>query len=749
MTFPENIPLFSCLDKIARHSLTPLDLVSRRTTVEKLIELVLSGLPDGPSDSIDLLQQLRNSLKDTPTDAVNVLVFGGGTGLSTIIGGDSRESDWPSTPFHGLKDVFPKSRAVVCVTDDGGSTGELLKDLPLIGLGDLRHVLLAALRKETLQKIYALDDDACVKLVGNLHVLFNFRFFTCPDSVEDLLCLLGIELSSLPVFLAKELNGLLESMFQSKLLFDALHRPQCLGNLLLAAAIIQHDPYQTGRTPGSVKDGVNFIAQLIGVEQDYVLPCTVTPCQLKLLYNNGVLTTGEDKSAQARRGCPVDHVFVEFVESPQVLPEVFREIEQADIIIYAPGSIYTSIVPVLQVPGISDAIRQNKKAVKILVANIWAQAGETDIALDAPDRRYYVSDLIKAYQRNIPKGITDIFQVVMSLGLRDIPGSIIQNYAVEGKTPIYLDRGKVWGMGLVPVEANIFSQKALLARTVKHDPVSFAQAVKTLWLGRANLDDAACRKNENLGDPTVFSSMEYGIHSCRRFQEMYAILKRKDFAEIDQVAEILWRHKDISVDHLEFVEGLELIDVEMWRRSQKWDNVYSFYDPDDRLIKIQKNVVSDLKKFEVAFLVALGQSLLGNYSLEKQIKPLLQEGNQVGRMYQVLLRDSDDLYSYFSRQELEEYLAVARMNRSKGSDALFLRVLNGSEGFTPPGMLFGLIYAWYLDNQLASHIEYKMSITRMPISYLVPEQIKSAGRRKATIKFFREKVFRQRIEMNG
>ena len=79
------------------------------------------------------------------------------------------------------------------------------------------------------------------------------------------------------------------------------------------------------------------------------------------------------------------------------LPEVVREaVRDADIIIFAPGSLYSSIIPVLQVPGIADLVRQNQKALKILVSNIWVQKGETDAARDAPERKFHVSDLIRA-----------------------------------------------------------------------------------------------------------------------------------------------------------------------------------------------------------------------------------------------------------------------------------------------------------------------------------------------------------------
>lgn len=94
---------------------------------------------------------------------MRVVVLGGGTGLSNVVGGDSRRADWKETPFTGLKEVFPRLHSIVCVTDDGGSTGEMLKDFPLIGLGDLRHVLLSSIRSAHLKEQYQLDDAAALK----------------------------------------------------------------------------------------------------------------------------------------------------------------------------------------------------------------------------------------------------------------------------------------------------------------------------------------------------------------------------------------------------------------------------------------------------------------------------------------------------------------------------------------------------------------------------------------------------------
>ena len=84
---------------------------------------------------------------------------------------------------------------------------------------------------------------------------------------------------------------------------------------------------------------------------------------------------------------------------------------------------------------------------------------------------------------------------------------------------------------------------------------------------------------------------------------------------------------------------------------------------------------------------------------------------------------------------------LARMIRSESNELLYTRLVNGNEGFTPPGLLFGLVYAWYLDNRFAEHVEYKMAVMRTDISDLIPEQLKILSRRKGLVEFFRHSVF--------
>ena len=56
--------------------------------------------------------------------------------------------------------------------------------------------------------------------------------------------------------------------------------------------------------------------------------------------------------------------------------EAIRAIRQADIIVLGPGSLFTSIIPNLLVPGIVDAIAQSS-ARTVFVCSLADQQGET------------------------------------------------------------------------------------------------------------------------------------------------------------------------------------------------------------------------------------------------------------------------------------------------------------------------------------------------------------------------------------
>lgn len=772
MNNDKNQQLFENIAKLSNPFLSPLDLLPHNDFREKCIDLVLNGIPDN-IDQITAghFHKLRQHFSHSRVDNIRVVVFGGGTGLSNIIGGDSRSPTWYLEPFGGLKELFPKTRSVVCVTDDGGSTGELIKDLPLIALGDIRHVLLSSIQLHLLQKNYNLTLSEAGQVTAVLASIFNYRFKKAQITEERVNSLCLDQEDILPEELRDYLLRLVAVLYSDVRLAKTISRQHCLGNLLIVAAIYKNIPCKISnkkleedrKTFGdALIVGINEISERLGAVERSVLPCTTTPAQLRICYTNGVHVTGENKSSEALRGFPVDRVMVDFSDKVEIPKQICNDIRAADIIIMAPGSLYTSIIPIFQVPGIAESVRNNTNAQKILISNLWVQAGETDIAVSDPERKFHVSDMIRAYEHNIPGGTKELFHEVLCLSLKDVPASILQNYALEGKIPIYLDKNIVYEQGYIPVECGIFSKKALAERgVIQHDPHILAQAVKTVyeasnliseWPGK----NLAARRKPVL--QAALSSVSFSrkrtIYPSRKFRllESFAAdlpiecdapnLAIQHISGIrEHIVEIIWKHQDISLDHLRFLKGVICIDKDKWFREQIWDKVYSFYDPKDSYIKIRADQLFDPQKIEVAFLIALGQSLLGNYAEQKRVEDVAVDGQTVGKIYHLRVRNSDEIISFFRDEQLDNYLQLSRMNRSAEENNHYTRLISSNEGFTPPGVLMGLTYAWYLDNRLATHIEYKMSLMKIRSTDLIPEQLKMLKRRHAIVDFFREVVF--------
>ena len=754
------------LKQIEGKVFSPLDLLPHDDLREKLVELTLSGVPEGiPSETASGLQQIKDALERESVDNLNVVVFGGGTGLSTIIGGDSRSASWGNDPFSGLKSLFPHTRAIVCITDDGGSTGELLKDLPLIALGDIRHVLLSSIQLVKLQDLYGLTEQEAVRCVEILATIFNYRFSTTPTNSQQLLADCGLAGQTLlPAAIEQVLGKIVDNLFVDPRLKVVLARPHCLGNLILASSIYEQIPdyYSVDALLGdqellrqNLHRGIASLCVILGADEQAVIPCTPVPAELSVCYANGVQVTGEHKSGYARRGYPVDNVCVNFCEEPVVSSEVLDLIQDADIMIMAPGSLYSSLIPVLQVPGIAEAVKKNENALKILVSNLWVQTGETDLSLTDPERKFLLSDLLTAYTRNIPGGTAGLFDTVLCLSLKDVPATVIQNYAVEGKIPIYLDREKVRQQGVVPLECSIYSRAALRDHgVIRHDPKQFSLVVRTLWAGFCHIPASPAAQQPNDAgsgeDKKYLTSMEIPCLRYRKIKEFLGGItielpgqtkdKRENIRKTLQ--RILWDHKDIPLEHLQFIRGVQCIATEEWKRDQNWDRVYSFYDPCDGYVKIRQDQFSSETDLEVAFLVALGQSLLGNYAARKEIRTISIDGTFLGKVYHLHLKEPGKTESYFDEHDLAEYLRLSRMVQNAEDQNHFTRLVNGREGFTPPGLLFGLIYAWYLDNRFASHIEYKMAVIKIDHSDLIPEQVRMKNRREKLTGFFRKVVFK-------
>ncbi len=727
---------------------------STRTPLEHLVELVLNG-SDGAYDVT--LREQAQLVKRYDASDTRVVILGGGTGLSTVVGGNSAHPDWRERPFVGLKEEFRALDIVVCTTDDGGSTGRLLEQLPMIGIGDLRKSCLSSVRAQALCQRYGVDEAQAQQVATWLQHVFNHRFDT---QSADLSILTDPTLAApeplraaCPPELATHLAALGRRVAPSGGEPHIDPAGHCLGNLLLTAAIFESSG--TAERPASLAElrrGIDVVASSVGGAPGRLHAATATPGQLKFRYANGVEVYGQRKAALARRGFPVETVVAEFVDDPTVSEDLCQAIRQADLIVYAPGSVFSSILPVLQLDPIVTAIRENRRALKILGANFWIQQGETDLSLHRVGRGFRVSELIEAYDRNVPGGAKGLFHVVLCANLEHIPGNILRNYALEGKRPIYLDRSRVEQMGLQPVEATLYSRAQLGNReVVHHDASNFALALRALLYAR--------RFPGTIGGPSLepsrwthppghqrgpgFPHRTRTRLLCDQRQDTKRCVAQKTFAPEslrETMLELAWQNRDISPRHLDYFDRVRCVRHSAWQRGTEWDSVLGYYNPAERCIEVHEQLLDQPEALRENLLVALGESLLGNY-IDSRTWVRGPPTTCGCRCYEIRLHPPDRRRCLLTDEQLRNYLKLARMTPDPNQPLVHRISMNADEGFLPSGLLFGLLYAWYLDSSYSPMMEYEMSLLRWPTASLMPHHAQEQSRRQALVRFFCQEIF--------
>lgn len=125
--------------------------------------------------------------------------------------------------------------------------------------------------------------------------------------------------------------------------------------------------------------------------------------------------------------------------------EVRRAIAESDLIIFSPGSLYTSILPHLIVDEIVEAIGRAGAPI-MYVSNLVTQPGETD--------GYDVSDHLRVLNRYLRGRRVD----VVIGNNADIDRFVLSRYLErESKTLVRLDRENIIAQGAHIIEDDIFS----------------------------------------------------------------------------------------------------------------------------------------------------------------------------------------------------------------------------------------------------------------------------------------------------
>ncbi|MDP8252973.1 MAG: YvcK family protein [Candidatus Kaelpia aquatica] len=240
---------------------------------------------------------------------------------------------------------------------------------------------------------------------------------------------------------------LMRELFQYRFKAEGELKDHNFGNLFITAL---------SQITGDFEKAIKESSKVLAIK-GRVIPATVDKIKLIAEHENGKETVGESKIPEAK--LKIRRVRL---HPPQckLTYEAMEAIENADVIILGPGSLYTSVIPNLLVPGMVEAIL-NSPAIKIYVANIMTQLGETD--------NYTASDHIKAIFEHTS---SDLIQYAV-LNSSFIPSEILQNYQKEDSSPVETDIIEVEKLGPKAIVRDLSD----LGDVVRHDSNKLSELV--------------------------------------------------------------------------------------------------------------------------------------------------------------------------------------------------------------------------------------------------------------------------------
>jgi uncharacterized cofD-like protein len=220
-----------------------------------------------------------------------------------------------STLLRGLKELTSNITAVVTVADDGGSSGKLREELGVPPMGDIRNCIAALADAE----------PAMTRLL-------QYRF---------------------------PADGRGHAAFEDQATLEG----HAVGNLLIAAL---------ADIEGDFEEAVRQANRVLAV-RGKVVPAAPEPVTLHAELQDGDLLEGQSRIGRARG---IDRVWITPHEV-RACAEAVEAIANAELIVLGPGSLFTSLLPNLLVPGIRAALAATS-APRLYVCNVATQVGETE-----------------------------------------------------------------------------------------------------------------------------------------------------------------------------------------------------------------------------------------------------------------------------------------------------------------------------------------------------------------------------------
>lgn len=210
-------------------------------------------------------------------------------------------------------------------------------------------------------------------------------------------------------------EGLMSRIFSYRFQSNGDLANHSVGNIILAALT---------RMTGSFNMAVKLASKILAIK-GRVLPVCEELIRLVAYYADDTVVVGETHITQKCARI----ISVKLDRPAKALGEVVEALETSDAILIGPGSLYTSVITNLLVDGVSEAINQNKKAVKVYIANIMTQPGET------------LNMSLQDHVQEVEKYLKNSVDFIVANNSK-FPKEIIDSYSLQGAEPV-IPRGTI------------------------------------------------------------------------------------------------------------------------------------------------------------------------------------------------------------------------------------------------------------------------------------------------------------------
>jgi uncharacterized cofD-like protein len=253
-------------------------------------------------------------------------------------------------------------------------------------------------------------------------------------------------------------ESLLSSLFQYRFEGGGDLGGHNFGNLFLTALT---------SVTGDFNEAVRAASHVLAI-RGRIFPSTSESVSLVAELLDGREVRGETRISKSDARIRRVHLDPPTARPPE---EALQALRHADLVVIGPGSLYTSLIPNLLAPGLSESLLRTNAEV-VFVSNVMTQPGETT--------GYDLSDHIQALLDHCP-GLRLSYVLAND---EPIPSATLARYQEEGSVPVALNAPDDLPCPLVLeplLQQGPIGTPGMTRTIVRHDGVKTARALQKLF----------------------------------------------------------------------------------------------------------------------------------------------------------------------------------------------------------------------------------------------------------------------------